>query len=348
MFEPLREEIRGMGETIQVTVDSNKLEPRVSAGHDGSQVFSLIYDGEEYPCLSKGWSSWAQKILVPNGETRSRRYNLVDDDTGRKKRWSTATVQRFLEMTPVDMAQDVVRSWWHRHEPEQWNVVKYADGGAIRFIGTHRYRLYKHEDFLDDLAKTKFSGMEVQNATVNEDRMVIRVTDEDPLEDVGENMFAGYHIMNSENGSSSLSIVHLIYDLICTNGLMEMFDKSKVMVQKHIGFDVDSFRDRVVDISETLDELHDKYVDLIRELVSFKLDEERVDAIFKMYEKKYDASQAFIAEAKKHRIKTFWDLISAITETCQRFGWDRRLVHESNAGRLVRDVLSGEHLKYLK
>lgn len=344
MFEALRDEIRGMGETIQVTVDSDKLEPRVSTSDDGERVFSLIYDGEEYPCLRKGWASWAQRVLVPSEE----KHGLVDSLTGRKRRWSTATVQRFLEMTPVEMAQDVVTSWWKRHEPSTWSVVKYEDSGPIRFIGTPRYRLYKHESFLDDLSKTRFSGMHVQDAIVNEDRMVIRMTDNDPLQDVGKNMFAGYHIMNSENGSSSISIVHMIYDLLCTNGLMEMFDESKVMIQKHIGFDVDDFRDRVIDISETLDELHGRSVELVRELVSFKLDKEQVDAIFKMYEKKYDASQAFIAMAKEFKIKTLWDLISAITETCQKYAWDRRLSHESNAGRLLRAVLAGRHTKYLE
>ena len=344
MFESLRDEIQGMGETIQVTVDSDKLVPRVSTSTDGERVFSLIYDGEEYPCLRKGWTSWAQKVLVPD----KNEYDFVDGVTGRRRRWSTATVRKFLEMTPVETAQEVVDYWWKRHSPEPWSVVKYADNEPIRFIGTNRYRLYKHEDFLNDLSKTKFHGMHIQDAAVNEDRMIIRVTSNDPLEDVGKNMFAGYHIMNSENGSSSISIVHMIYDLICTNGLMDMFDQSKVMVQKHIGFNEDDFHDKVVEISETLDELHEKSVELIQKLVSFKLDEEQVDAIFKMYEKKYDASQVFIGMAKEHKINNLWDLISAITEKCQKYNWDRRLSHESTAGRLARQVLAGNHTKYME
>lgn len=345
MFEPLREEIQGMGQTIQVTVDSTLLRPKVSDSPNGGRVFSLVYHGEEYPCLKKGWTSWAQKVLVPN---RGEKCDFVDDLTGRKRRWSTATIQKFLTMTPLAPAQEAIDYWWTRHEPETWNIIKYADGGPIRFIGTSRYRLYKHEDFLNDLAKTKFSGMYIQNATVNEDRMIIRVTDNDPLSDVGKNMFAGYHIMNSENGSSSISITHMIYDLLCTNGLMEMFDKSKVMIQKHIGFNVGDFRDRVIDISETLDELHGKSVELIRKLVSFKLDEKQIDAIFKLYEKRYHASQAFIGMAKECNINTLWDLISSITERCQEYSWDSRLSHESNAGKLLRQVLAGKHTKYLE
>lgn len=348
MFDSLRDEIRGMGETIQVTVDSSKLEPKISVNPDGDRVFSLIYEGEEYPCLKKGWSSWAHKVLAPNGDSRDSRYDLFDCTTGRKKRWSTATIQKFLDMTPVNMAQDVVTSWWYKHDPEEWNIVKYADGGPIRFIGTNRYSLYKHEDFLNDLSRAGFSGMHVQSAIVNEDRMIIRITDNDPMSDVGGNMFAGYNIMNSENGSSSISIVHMIYDLICTNGLMEMFDKSNVMIQKHISFNMERFRDRVVSISKTLDELHDRSVELIRRVVSFELDEKQVDAIFKMYEKRYDASQAFIGMAKEHKIKNLWNLISAITEKCQKYEWDRRLNHESNAGKLLRDVLAEKHLKYMK
>lgn len=351
MFAGLRQQVRDMGETLQITVDSDKLKPKLMLDPNGDRVFSLTYEGEEYPCMPRAWTSWAQKVLSPKDDAARRSHGMMDEMTGRRKRWSTTTVRKFLEMTPIDLAQDMITNWWVRHDPAQWNIIKYADNGKpgpIRFVGTNRYRLYKHEEFLNDLAKSPFAGMHLQDSVVTENRMVVRVTDNEPLHDLGHNVFAGYHLMNSENGSSAIVVAHMIYDLICTNGMMEMFEKNKIVSQKHTGFDMDEFRAKVVEISETMDELHEKSLKLVRDLMNFSLDRKTVDAILRMYRREYEASQLFIQQVNEVKINNLWQLVSAITNKSQQYEWANRLTHESNAGRLLRDVLAGKHLKYIE
>lgn len=351
MFGELRQQVEDMGETVQVMISSDKMKPSLGIDENGDRVFSLTYDGDEYPCLKRGWMSWAQKVLIPEGDEARERHGMVDGVTGRRRRWSTTTIQRFLEMTPIDIAQEAVTSWWERHNPTQWSVIKYKDNGnpgAIRFIGTSRYRLYRHDQFLDDLSNSRFSGMEVQDSFVNENRMVVRVTDRRPLEDLGKNVFAGYHLMNSENGSTAIILSHMIYDLLCTNGMMEMFKESKLLSQKHTGFDMEDFRGKVDEIAQTMDELHEKSLELVRKLVSFRLEPKAVDAVLQMYGREYDASKFFLKKVSEVRIKNLWQLVSAITNKAQDYSWESRLIHEANSGRLLRKVLAGKHLKYMK
>jgi hypothetical protein len=352
MFEKLIGEIQHRGQTIQVPVESDRLVPSIEVV-DNKRVLFLEFEGTKYPCLDRGWTSWAGKILVPKGHERSADNGLADKETGRLKRWSISTVRKFLEMTPTDIADKTVKSWWERHDPDTWHLVKYADNGSlgpIRYIGTNRYRLYRHVDFLADLSSSDFTGMEIRNQSVTEDHMVLRVTDPEPLPIDGVNVFAGFHLLNSENGSSSIMIRHLIYDLICTNGLIMVFDKNTVIQQRHSKFDVPAFRERVAEASKELPAIHKESKELVIDLTQRTYDRREVDAILEMYRNHYDASKKFL-EAVDGKIPgvrpSAWQVVSAITESAQGYGWRTRMDHEEQAGKLIRDIWKDKHLDFL-
>lgn len=351
MFEDLRSQLKEQGETVQVAVQSDKLVPSIEMIGD-KRVLFLDYEGHRYPCLEKGWVSWASKILVPTMEERRAR-DLVDNETGRNRRWSTGTIRKFLEMTPTAMANTVVRSWWERHQPTDWHVVKYADNGhlgPIRFIGTARYQLYKHHEFLNDLSETDFTGMCIRNQSLTENHMVLRVTDIEELPIEGTNVFSGFHLLNSENGSSSIIVKHMIYDEICTNGMIVVFKDNTVISQRHSRFDMDMFREKVTQASKELPEVHEKAKDLVVDLTGIKLKPEEIDASFSLYEDKYEASKRF-ADTARTRTPRYglnaWGVVSAITEVAQNYGWDDRMEHEVNAGLLVDDLKQGRYKEYI-
>jgi len=354
MFQRMLGDIRGKGETIQVQVESSKLVPNVRT-INGKRLLFLNFDGTDYPCLERGWTSWADKILTPENEGRAK-WGLVNEETGRKKRWSIGTVRKFLDMTPTDIADTVVKSWWKRHDPTTWHIIKYADNGngnpgAIRYIGTTHYRLYKHAEFLADLSTTDFSGLDLRTQSLTEDHMVLRLTTDKPLPLPGTtNVFAGFHMLNSENGSSSIQVRHIIYDEICTNGLINLFDKKNLIQQRHSRFDVAEFREKVSESAKTFDDVHKNSVELISYLLSKVLPKDQRDAVLDMYEDKYEASKKFV-NAVDTRIggrDKAWDLISAITETAQVYDWRTRIRHEEQAGLLVGDIRSDRHMPYVK
>jgi hypothetical protein len=317
------------------------------------RVLHLDYEGHKYPCLDRGWMSWANKVLVPHGEGR-RKHGLIDEETGRNKRWSISTVRKFLEMTPTDIADQVVKSWWERHNPTDWHVVKYADAGqlgAIRYIGTNRYRLYRNIDFLRDLSGSEFASLHVRDSTVNENHMILRVTGNQPLDIEGVDVFAGYHIYNSENGCSSIGIKHMIYDKVCTNGMIIVFNADQILNQRHSKFDEDVLRQRVIDISKLLPEIHRSATSLVSRLVNIKLDTTQIDAVLAMYKARVDASNKFIEDARQAQPRygnTAWGVLSSITETAQNYNWETRMNHEEQASDIVDSIESGEYEKYIE
>lgn len=353
ILDPVRNVVSSRNDTIQVQVESDRLIPSVEVV-DKKRILFLEFEGTKYPCLDKGWTSWTEKVLTPRGHKDREEHGLVDTETGRAKRWSISTVRKFLDMTPTHIADSVVKSWWERHDPDLWHLVKYADNGysgAIRYIGTTRYRLYKHLDFLADLSTTDFTGMTLRHHSVTEDHMVVRVTNAEPLPIDGVDIFAGFHLLNSENGSSSIVVRHLIYDLLCANGLMMIFDKNTIVRQRHSRFDVDAFREKITDVAKTLPEIHDESKTLIIDLISNWLSREEADAALDMYEAQYEASKKFIGAVDARLPKTkmhVWKLVSALTEEAQRYGWGTRMEHEEQAAGFIRDVRDNKHLAYMK
>lgn len=334
-------------ETIQVEVDSSKLVPSVDI-IDNKRVLVLEYEGTRYPCMERGWTSWASKVLTPkDGQER-------DEETGRAKRWSIGTIRKFLEMTPTSVTNDVVKAWWKRHEPEPWSIVKYVDNGspgAIRYIGTDRYRLYRNREFLADLSVSDLGGLVVRNAYVGEDNLILRLTSSEPLPIEGKNIFSGFHLLNSENGSSSIQVRHLIYDLICTNGMMVVFESNDIIRQRHSRFDVEAFRGKVVDVASQLPEIHSESTRYVADLHATQLDEADLKASLLLYENNYDVSKKLVdavsSKVLNRGTATLWQVVSAITAAAQSYAWQSRMDIENSAASLARDVRDNKHVKYL-
>ena len=350
MFDKAISQIRARGETIEINAESDKMVPSIEL-IDGKSTFCLELEGKKYPCLERAWASWSEKILAP----KDRSELDEDERTGRRKRWSSGTIRKFLSMTPAPIADKTIKAWWEMHKPADWNVIKYADNGVpgkIRYIGTDRYRLYKNLDFLADLSKADFGDFEVRNEYVDEDNMIIRVTGKKPLklERDSKNLFSGFHMLNSENGSSSIILQHLIYDLLCTNGLMVLFSKSNMVNQKHIRFDMDSFREAVQLQATRVPEAHDVAEKLVSGMVKKLLPAPEVGGAMSMYQKDFNASTKFIDEVIDLTPDTgtnLWRLTSSITEASQKYSWKSRVEHETQAYKMAVNVMENKHLKYV-
>lgn len=352
MFDGVLEELSALGDTISVPIESDKLIPSMIV-EKGKRFFTLEYEGQKYPCMPKVWTSWTDKILRPNITPEElAEHGLVDEETGRMKRWSTSTIRKFLEMTDIELSNQLVRHWWERHQTQQWNLIKYADTDVpnpIRYIGTDKYRLYKHVDFVHDILPGSFDDMVLRNHFITENHLVLRVTDPSPLSIEGSNsIYAGFQLMNSENGSSGILIKFLIFDLICSNGLMMVIDSNTLLSQKHMLFDITQFRHKVSETVKTLKELKTQSIDVINDLFNLDLSIAEIQAILKYYRKEYDASQTFVQQIIEDDPENGWELISSITRHAQEYQLDTRMNHETYAGALVHDIYDGKHLKYME
>jgi len=350
ILAPVAELVSSDRETIEIEVDSDRLVPSFTEDA-GNRMFWLTYGDETYPVLKKGWTSWSSKVLRPRSSKNKE-----------KGQWSDGTVRKFLDLTPVDHANKIVKSWWEDMIPEPWHIVKYVDNGSrgeIRFIGSKTYKLFTNKMFLDSLDSSDLSGMILRQQTVGENGLSVRVTDEVPMFHGMEDMdgrpveiFSGFHFSNSENGSYEISIRHLLFDLICTNGLMIMFGKSNIIRQKHINFDIDKLVNKIKSVSDGLSAFHEMSMKVLNDIIHMNpIPMIEVDAVLSMLETKYGAPKAFvksIASSIDDGMKNVWSLISDITYAARDLPLVDRMRYESSAGKIMLDIAKRAHHKFLK
>jgi hypothetical protein len=347
MFRKIRRDIKKRGDTFQVTIDSKELVPSIE-GHGRDRQFFLGFKGTKYPCTERGWSSWASKVLNPG--SRDRALRSKDGE-----RWSSSTIRKFLFMTPVGVANQVIRDWWDKSTNVSWNVIRYADTdhpGSIRYIGTNRYQLYKHTDFIKDIQKTYLTGMRLAYASLTEGHMVLRLVGEKKLDVKGQNLYTGFNLCNSENGSSSISLKHIVFDEICSNGLMDVLGDVDVIRQRHTGFDMDQFREKIEGTSADMQRMQDFVTESINYLAQKKMTVEEAHALLDMYRVLYGGGDKFV-DMVKGRIEnptTAWGVVSQITEGAQGDGidWAGRMAHEEGAGRMIKDIKNDRYLDYVQ
>jgi len=336
ILAPVAELVSDQRETIEVEVESDSLIPSFTEDA-GDRKFWLTYGDDTYPVLKKGWTSWSSKVLRPESSKGKER-----------SQWSDGTIRKFLDMTPVDQANKVVRSWWEGMPPETWHLIKYVDNGSrgdIRFVGSKSYKLFTNKMFLESLDAANLSDMIIRHNSIGENGLSLRVTEK-------KSMFPGKVDKDEQNGSYEISIRHLIYDLICTNGLMIMFGKNNMIRQRHINFDINKLYEKIGAVSEGLAKFHElsmKILDDIIHMVPMSIHE--VDAVMSMLEKKYGATKSFvnkISESLKDGPKNVWSLISDITYAARNLPLVDRMRYESNAGKIMFDIAKRTHHKFLK
>lgn len=357
ILAPVEKEVALAQPSIEIEVDSLDLVPSVEDTPNGRELF-LEYGGVKYPCLEKGWKSWAAKVFLPHD--RAGLKEDEDETTPGNGRWSTATVRKLLDETSIETVNMLVYEWWKNYEHTTWHLIKYIDNGiqpgAIRYVGTNRYRLYKNEDILEDLKHADLDRFKLQHSNVHENNMMIRIVDKAPLEipHTDRNLYSGIHIHNSENGSSSISMQHFIYDLVCTNGMMIVFGRHNFVQQRHTGFKPEVLRGRMQNVAGGLREFSEKSVEQISYAIERRVGKEEREDVLDFYKDKYNANSSFMGAVDESVGKfepmlegndsiKLWDITSAITNVSQKFSLEARLRHESNAGKLIGDVKLGRH-----
>ena len=128
-----------------------------------------------------------------------------------------------------------VNTWLHE-EPEQ-RLVRTLDGRARAFL-SDRYRRLDHFDLLKNVVPILkgLPGVRFESCDVTESNIYLKaVTDRvsfDLNPSVGDVVYAGVVIKNSETGQGSLSVQSLVYRLKCLNGLVV---PDQGMRKAHIG-----------------------------------------------------------------------------------------------------------------
>jgi hypothetical protein len=120
-----------------------------------------------------------------------------------------------------DLLADNINTWMARMAPERKRMVRTL-GGEARALLSNSYQRVEHEEIAEIALPVlhELPGVEIVSAQVTQARLYIHFTVPSVRGEVkvGDIVQAGGIISNSETGQGSVSVVGLLWRLVCLNG----------------------------------------------------------------------------------------------------------------------------------
>lgn len=254
------------------------------------------------------------KLQVP-----SRYFNrLVDAD---QKALAAANINTWLEDSKKDL------------------FLREYDG-KIRGVLSGSYSVYDAPEILNSITEV-FSPNEfrLKGSFINEERLHLRLIENEMLNIDGEDLFAGITLDSSDVGRSGLSVRFFIWKQVCTNGLVIAKSSANLFRQKHIGITHEDFAAGLKEGLNTFYQLKDKIVESIKTTAQIPVKEDIEELLEEIKEttKLSDESAMEVIDLMKVKYtNTRWGMINGITEVAQKYTLERRIELETIAGNMLK------------
>lgn len=211
--------------------------------------------------------------------------------------------------------------------------------GHIRGVLSGSYSKYDAPEILETFKEVYGSDrFKLKGSYINEERLHLRLVENEILPIDGEDLFAGITLDSSDVGRSGLVVRFFIYKQVCTNGLVVAKSSAKIFTQKHIGITHEDFKDSLVESLLKFDEIKSDVVAMIEAThkIPMKDDLEEIAKQIKDATKLSDNDVEEVINLAVNKYEaTTWGIINGITEVAQKFSLERRLELETLAGNML-------------
>lgn len=276
----------------------------------------LLFDANKLPMSEYAQSQLCGKLKVPS------RYFF-----------------RLIEEKRSELAAENINTWL-KEDPRQLFVREYD--GRVRGILSGSYSVYDAPDILNTVAEVfNPSEFKFKGSFINEERLHLRLVENEMLDIEDEDLFAGITLDSSDIGRSGLQVRFFIYKQVCTNGLVIAQSSACLFKQKHIGISHDDFVEGLVAGLQTFHELKAKIVESIIETSKIPVKEDIEELIEDIKNTTYlsDEAAAEVIYLMDNKYKhNRWGLINGITEVAQKYTLERRIELETIAGNMLKAV----------
>lgn len=244
---------------------------------------------------------------------------------------------RLVDTENFDLAAENINRWLE-DDPRQLFLREY--NGRIRGVLSGSYSVYDAPDILKTVAEVfEPSEFKLKGSYINEERLHLRLIENEMMNIEGEDLFAGISLDSSDVGRSGLRVRFFVWKQVCTNGMVIAESAANLFKQKHIGITHEDFADSLIEGLRTFYELKDKITDQIiaTSKIPVKEDIEELLEDIKAATNLPDESATEVIEymvAKYDR--TQWGLINGITEVAQKYPLERRIELETIAGDMLK------------
>jgi hypothetical protein len=226
---------------------------------------------------------------------------------------------------------------WMKEDKRKFMLRQY--NGHIRGVLSGSYSIYDAPEILESVQEVfGEKQFKLKGSFINEERLHVRLVENEMLPIDGEDLFAGITLDSSDIGRSGLAVRFFIYKQVCTNGLIIAKSNAKVFTQKHIGITHDEFKTGLEDGLKNFEAIKDGVIEMIENThkIPVTADLETITDKIKDATKlsDEDIEQVTYLMASKYE-PTQWGLINGITEVAQKFTLERRLELETIAGNML-------------
>ena len=229
---------------------------------------------------------------------------------------------RYLKACPSHSRAFQINDWISNYDDDKkWMFRVEQNGGRIKAVLSDNYSKLDNMDLLN-IVKDTHNGIEFNDVWMNTDTLHLRYTNPATRKGSGKlATVAGWHTTNSEIGTRSVSVGFLIYQLICTNGLMGLRPQD-IYRKRHVG-DMDIKYDFAAalenfDVAAAKEEV-DKVINTEEMII-----EEPTWDVYKAVQQNFPALNKSVIELAKEKIDNYDDehkgftkfgLISSLTES---------------------------------
>lgn len=226
---------------------------------------------------------------------------------------------------------------WMKEDKRKFMLRQYD--GHIRGVLSGSYSIYDAPEILESVQEVfGTKQFKLKGSFINEERLHVRLVENEMLPIDGEDLFAGITLDSSDIGRSGLAVRFFIYKQVCTNGLIIAKSNAKVFTQKHIGITHDEFKVGLEDGLKNFEAIKTGVIEMIENThkIPVAADLETITDKIKDATKlsDEDIEQVTYLMANKYE-PTQWGLINGITEVAQKFTLERRLELETIAGNML-------------
>ncbi|MFW5895401.1 MAG: DUF932 domain-containing protein [archaeon] len=231
----------------------------------------------------------------------------------------------YLKACPPHSRAYQINDWIENYLKKEKNTPEWLirfNNERVRGILSKNYSIFDNKELLNILREVKGDSIKFENIWVDQNQVHLRSIKEDTK--LGRNkdaLMAGWHISNDEVGKRSIRVDFLIYQLICTNGLMGIKEHDALFKRRHYGVDEEKIKHG---FAAALDLNHDKAletIDLFMETKNKEIDSDDLELIFSAVRNSHPIISKEITERAKNEVDNYlinnkltkFTLISSLT-----------------------------------
>lgn len=255
-----------------------------------------------------------------------------------------AYIRKCLDESQSYHASDCINFWIDNAKAQEKKILLRTTDERIHGVLSSKYSVFDDSEVMDvvyDLIGKNPGEYTVKNYYIDPEYMKLRIVSTNKMNFAGRELSYGFDIRNSRVGRSSLEVSIIIFDWICSNGMIFGGGSGTYYQKRHVGIEREHFVEEFIDIIDTAPDAVSFIHKSINAANNVKLNSDTIqNYIDKFMASNMSANQAGRVKQMFYEKydQTLFGFTGAITETAQAYGIETRERMERFAGNLIHSL----------